>query len=133
MMPSFDIQKILENEESLDLVAGENLFIAREPTKPDKCVTIYDPPGGAVDITSDINRDGAYVRNEIQVRVRDVDYEEASTRAHAIMNFLHGKSNFEFNGTYYAFLRCTTPPTTLGWDDNNRVLLIINFQIQKRR
>lgn len=130
---SLDIKDILTEDEDLGLVYGSNLYISREPSEPLVCTTIYDPPGGSVDLTAETKSEGAYSRHPVQVRVRDVDYLTAMTKAQMIMDRLNGLNNFDLNNTFYALIRCTTPPTLLEWSENNRVIIVINFEIQRRR
>ncbi len=126
-----DIKDMLEDESGLGLVFATNLFIGREPTTPDNCVTLYDPPGGRVGLTLDAKRE-RYLYNDLQVRVRNNSYVTGWEVAEEIMDYLHGWANEEYNGTYYAFIQCITPPELLEWDENNRAVFIVNFQIQRR-
>ena len=128
---SIDIKDILAEHSSLGLVFGQNLHIGREPVNPPNCVTIYDPPGGRIADTAN-TRDEKYYYLPLQIRVRDVSYTNGMQLAKDIENILHGIHNQTINETYYAFIRCNVPPFVLTWDENNRVIIIINFLIQRR-
>ena len=134
---SIDIKDLLEQESSsssslnLDLEFGTNLFISHEPDSPQNCVTVYDAPGGFIDSTLQAgNQDYFYA--DVQVRVRNTNYLTGMALACNIQKVLHGLNNFMHGTTYYAFIRCTTPPFMLEWDTLNRAIIIINFQIQRR-
>lgn len=119
----------LEAEE-LGLVFGINLFIGREPAKPDNCVTIYDymgrPPAMAVDGTV------GYEYPSVQIRIRNLSYFEGMDLIYRIQRYLHGRTNETADGVLYGVIYCTSGPAFLDWDNNNRVRLIINYQIQRR-
>lgn len=122
---------MLESETILGLVFTENLFIGREQATPNNCVTIYDPPGGGLDVTLN-TRAEPYYRHDVQVRVRNVSYMAAWGQAEAIMDVLHGWANEEYGGAFYAAIICNTPPTLLTWDENNRAIFIVNFVAHRR-
>lgn len=128
---SVDVKDMLEGETILGLVFSENLFVGREPATPNNCVTVYDPPGGSVDITLNAKEE-PYYRHDFQVRVRNVSYMAAWEKAEAIMNVLHGWANEVYGEVFYAAILCTTPPTLLTWDENNRVVFIVNFMAHRR-
>jgi hypothetical protein len=127
--PSVDIKDMLEAQSSLGLTFGTNLFIGREPTSPDNCVTIFDTPGGPPALTLD-NIDYNYP--SIQVRVRNNDYLTGWGLIDDIKNFLHGKSHETWNGTRYELIACTVEPAMLDWDENNRARFVTTFNIQRR-
>lgn len=128
---SVDIRYMLEDEEDLGLVFGGNLFVSREPASPANCVTIYDAPGGGVDLTAQ-GQSERYYRNDVQVRVRNVSYITAWALCHSIMDRLHARAGETWNDTFYALITCVQPPFVLTWDENNRVITVVNFKIQRR-
>ncbi len=128
---STDIKDMLVEDADLGLVFKNNLFISREPTSPANCVTIYDAPGGGVDLTANGQAE-RYYRHDIQVRIRNVSYTEAWALSHSIMDRLHARSGETWNNTFYALITCVNPPFVLTWDDNNRVIMVVNFRIQRR-
>lgn len=125
---SIDIKDILEAESSLGLVFASNLFISREPTSPDNCTTIYDIAGQMPDLTLGGQ---SYKRDSFQVRVRNNSYQEAMTLVYQISEFLQGKHSEVWNGTSYKLIRETIPAFPIGYDDNNRVMIVINFEAQR--
>ena len=128
---SVDIRDMLVEESDLGLVFGTNLFISREPSSPSNCVTIYDAPGGGVDLTAQGSSE-RYYRNDVQVRVRNISYTEAWALSHVIMDRLHARAGETWNDVFYALITCIQPPFVLTWDENNRVIMVVNFKIQRR-
>lgn len=127
---SKDIVDILEGfYKELNLSFSKNLFISREPAEPANCVTIYDPPSGFVETTNDERQ---YSYQSFQVRIRSTSYEEGFQLAYKIVENLKGWSNGVINGTYYASIQISTPPASLGWDDRDRHIVIINYETQRR-
>ncbi len=127
---SLDIRDMLV-EEDIGLVFAENLFISREPANPSNCVTIYDAPGGSIDLTA-AGVTERYYRHDVQVRIRNADYLDGWQVAYDIVDRLHARAGEVWGDTYYALIECTSPPFVLEYDDNNRVIFIANFSIQRR-
>lgn len=128
--PTKDIKDMLVAESSLALTYATNLFIAREPAKPNDCVTIFDMPGGSPQLALD--KDEAYYYQSVQVRVRNIDYNAGWAIANDILVFLHGQAGQVWNNTVYTVIYCLQGPFMLDWDENNRVRFIINFNLQRR-
>jgi hypothetical protein len=125
---SEDIKDMLESESSLDLAFSDNLFIGREPATPNNCVTIFDT-GGREPSTS---MDGANYRySSIQVRVRNTRYLDAWNMIEAIYDFLHMKSHETWNSIFYSLILAMSDAAFLDWDENNRVRLVQNFEVQR--
>ena len=126
---SEDIKDILEAESSLGLSYPSNLFIAKEPSLPNNCVTIYDTPSWPPELTF---TGEVYYRSGIQVRVRDQDYDSGMGLARNIMNCLHGRAQETWNGTLYSLISAVGEPAAMAWDDKSRIIIIINFNCQRR-
>ena len=127
--PSIDIKTLLMNASALGLSYELNLFVSKEPTTPDDCVTIYDTPGGVPDLTMD---NVEYNRPSTQVRVRATDYTTGWTLIHDIKRALHGKGPMRVGDTLYTVILCTGEPFMLGRDERNRVIFVANFNMQRR-
>jgi len=123
-----DIKDILEADSSLALTYATDLFISKEPNRPDDCVTLYDTPSYPPLLTLDGE---TYYRSGLQIRVRNQDYDTGMTLARNIMSCLHGRANETWNGTSYALIHAVGEPAALAWDDKNRVIIIINFNCQR--
>lgn len=127
---SEDIKDMLVAESSLGLVFTNNLFIGREPTKPDDCVTIFDTPGFPPQLT--FKQSERYEYPSIQIRIRNKSYKDGLELAQDIKDSLHGRAQETWNGTLYSLIQCSGSPTLLDWDENNRARFIINFNVQRR-
>lgn len=126
---SFDIKEHLELESGLGLIFGNNLFIGRKPASPANCVTLYDIAGAIPDLSTTNQQ---YNRDALQIVVRNTSYVSAMTLAWQIASFLQGTANETINETYYTLLRIIIPPSVLEWDDNNRVLILLSIEAQRR-
>ena len=128
--PSVDIKDILVAESSLGLTFATDLFVGREPAKPDNCVTVFDTPGFPPMLTLEGSAEFYYP--SVQIRVRDNSYLNGWDLAQDIIEVLHGLNNETWNDTLYLLIQCSSGPALLDWDDNNRARFIINFNIQRR-
>jgi hypothetical protein len=125
---STDILTLIEA--STDLVAGTDLFISKEPDSPDNCVTVYDRTGGLIDL--DLDKVHGMRRSSVQVRIRNKSYQNGFAQAEDIVELLHGAEPQNINGTYYNLIQCANEPQFLAYDDNDRVIIIANFNITRR-
>ena len=135
--PSVDIVEMLEGAGDSSgiggtgaMVFGIDLFIAREPVKPDNCITIFDTPG----FPPWLGLDGetGYEYPSIQVRIRNKKYIDGWNLIEEIKNSLHGRHQETWNGTLYSIIYCSSGPALLDWDDNGNCRLVVNFNIQRR-
>lgn len=123
-----DIKDIITNNTSL--VFGTDIFIAMEPNKPDNCVTLYDATSSPVGIQLDGSKD--IMTSTIQVRIRNLSYQNAWSQAEEIINVLHGIGQQIVNNTYYNIVRCMNGPEYLTFDNQDRVIIVTNFEIKRR-
>ena len=127
---SEDIKDMLEADSVLALSLGTTLHLHREPTTPDNCVTIYDTPSFPPDMM--FNREEAYYHSAIQIRIRHLDPDVGMALARDILDALHNRAQETWNATLYTVIQATGEPSLLAWDENNRVIFIINFNLQRR-
>jgi len=127
---SQDVVSVLVADTSLGLVFATNLFMAKEPTKPNNTVTVFDGVSSPPMLT--LRKGENYYYDAVQIRVRNVDYLVGYALAKDIMVSLHGRGQEIVNGTLYSVIYCSSGPAMLGWDDNGRCLLILNFEVQRR-
>lgn len=123
-----DIKDMLAQDTTLGLVFATNLFIAREPDKPEDCVTIFSTPSFPPALTMGGD---SYFYSSFQIRVRSTDYLEASELSHKIFTSLHARAQEVWNDVMYSIIQ-GEEPVLLDWDDKNRVRFIINFEAQRR-
>jgi len=126
---SEDIKDMLEAESSLGLTFGTDLFIGKELSKPDNCVTIFDTYGFPPLLTLD---GGGYYYPSVQIRVRNNDYRTGWALIHDIMVSLHGRAHETWNETLYTVIYCSSGPAFLDWDENDRARFVCNFDMQRR-
>ncbi|HDS00518.1 MAG TPA: hypothetical protein ENO22_05660 [candidate division Zixibacteria bacterium] len=125
--PSHDIKDILGADSSLGLVFRTNLFVSEMPASPDECVAIYDTGG------SDPEENFVYKRPTIQVRIRGAKgkYRDAYALAKDIQDSLHVVANYTINSTRYIAIWAQGDILFLGYDDNHRPLLTVNFRMHR--
>lgn len=125
-----DIKDMLAAESSLGLTFATDLFIAKEPDSPDNCVTIYDTSSSPPDLGLDASE--TYYRSSAQVRIRNISYQTGMDLARDIMESLHGRARETWNDTLYTVIKASGEPAAMAWDKNDRPLIIINFNLQRR-
>jgi len=126
---SEDIKDMLEDS-TLGLTFASNLFIGRNPKSPDNTVTIFDTEGFAPEPTLD--KDVMLYNSSVMLHIRNNKYEVGLTLAHNIMDHLHSRAQEEWNGTLYTAIRAAGEPALLSWDDNERAIFSINFNMKRR-
>ena len=129
--PSVDIADMLVAESSLSLAIGDDLFVGKEPTSPDNCVTIIDSYGYPPQLTI-AGQGEDYYYPTVDIRVRNKDYRAGMDLIQDIVTVLHGRHGEVWNGTTYTLIKCSSSPAMLGWDDNGKVRFTTNFEIQRR-
>lgn len=127
---SEDIKDMLVAESALALTLGTTLHLHREPAKPDNCVTIYDTPSFPPDLS--FVQGESYYRSSVQIRARNFDPDVALSQLRDIMDVLHNRAQETWNATLYTVIQATGEPALLAWDENNRAIYIINFNLQRR-
>lgn len=127
---SVDIADILEAESSLGLVFATNLFVGEEPAVPDNCVTIFDTPGFAPQLT--FVKGENYYYPSIQLRIRNNSYVTGWQLINDIKVLLHGMGQFTVDDTHYSLIRCSIEPAFLDWDMNRRARFVATFDVQRR-
>ena len=125
-----DIKDLLVAESALDFTFGTNLFIGKEPSTPINCVTIFDGVSSPPMLT--FTKGENYYYDAVQIRIRNVNYNTAYATANLIMTTLHGIGQETVNGTLYSVIQCVSGPVPLGWDDNGRIIFVLNFECQRR-
>ena len=128
-----DIKDILEAENALGLVLGTNLFLYREPAMPNEIVTLFETPGmQPIGLLSSDTDTKHYERPSMQIRVRYKTAETALAMAYAVEKVLNVVANETWGDYYYALIYSMTNPFMTDWDEENRIRIILNFNIQRR-
>jgi len=125
-----DFVTLLANASSLGLVFKTNLFVGKEPTTPNDTVTLFDGVSSAPQLTLTKGED--YFYDAVQIRIRNMDYNTGYALAKGIMGVLHGLGQQTVNNTLYSVIYCSNGPAPLGWDDNGRIIFVLNFEVQRR-
>lgn len=92
---------------------------------------INDVPGGSPQLT--FNKDERYEFPAIQIMVRTTDYLAGWAHIESIKKSLHGRAHEQWNDALYLVIKCLNDPGFLKRDDNQRILFVINFTIQRRQ
>lgn len=125
-----DVKGMLEADSSLGLQHGIDLFVGREPSNPDNCVTIFDTPGFPPVAT--LGNDTIYQYPAIQILVRNRSYLNGYALIKSIVELLHNRGPETWDGTMYCSILCTGEPALLDWDANGRARFFVNFNLQRR-
>ena len=129
--PAKDIVNILGSQTSLALTPGEDLYFARMQDDPDDCVAVLDIPGGTPMLS--LKKDTSdYYYPGVSVQARATKYEDAYDQIFAILEFLHGESGQVVGSTLYTLIKAESDPQLLEYDEHERPVLFVNFQIQRR-
>ena len=125
-----DIKDMLEADSNLSFVLGTDLFIGRMPATPNNCVLLLDTPGYPPMVTLTPGED--YFYDSFQVRVRHSNYLTGYQWCKDIQLSLHVRAQKTWSETLYSVIYCSSGPAMLEWDENNRVIFILNFETQRR-
>jgi len=125
--PSQDIKDIMVATSSLGLTFATDLFISEMPQTPDECVCVYDTGG------DDPGTEFTYERPTLQVRVRGArgGYLNAHGLAQEIRDVLNGQHNYTINGARYIGIWAVGDIIFVGYDDNHRPELTVNFRLHR--
>jgi hypothetical protein len=128
---SVDIKDVLDTESSVGLTYETDLYVSEIPeTGPDRCVGVYDTGGFDAQLATEVS---SMRRPSVQVLVRGPrgDYENAADLAQAIHDLLDGDTERVVNGTTYTLIRAVAEPAFIYWDDSQRPVLTVNFNIHR--
>lgn len=130
--PSVDIKDLLNGESSLGLTFATDLFIGREPSNPDNCVTIFDTPGREPEMTLKGKDEPGYFYPLVQIRVRNNAYVDGWNEIEGIKNFLNGMHEITQGGAVYDLIKCVQEPSFLDWDKHKRVRFVATFRMHRK-
>lgn len=127
--PSVDIKDILDQDSSQNIgTFATDIFVSAMPDTPNACVCIYDT--------------GPWKKGEtnftlwhptIQILVRGAvgGYVAAYNKAADVVSVLHTITNEIWGSTKYHGIWCNGDILSLGYDEEKRPLLSINFHIMR--
>ncbi len=128
---SYDIVQLLSDDITIDLTENVDLFYSRMPGTPQNCVAIYDNAGPSPMLQYVKSRSNYFYEN-ISIRARATSYTIVMLQMQTLMTYLHGRSQDVVNDTYYALMKAINTPHLLHHDENDRPVLIMNFEIQRK-
>lgn len=124
---SVDIRDILSTNGvgTIGADSGWSIAVSREPLEPDTTITIFDR--GSF-LEPDPKWLLEYPLFQVRVRGSENNYLSATTKAQEIKDVLLGLQPQLRNGTDYRGIWQLSDIIPLGYDDQNRPLLSINFR-----
>ena len=129
-----DIAEILQAASSIALVVETDLFVSRIPDGnevADDCVAIIDNAGHDP-LMAYRKGTSNYHYSSITVYCRSTDYDTAYNQAFSILEYLHANSGLVEGSTLYTLIKALGDPQLLYYDDNDRPIIIVNFEVQRR-
>lgn len=112
---------VTEGEGTLGGSEAWSINVSREPATPDSTVTLYDTGGFQPD------PDCGLEEPSVQVRVRSNSYLVAFAKMESVKNSIIGPNSLTLGGHKYLGLRGDGDVTSLGYDENDRVILVFNL------
>lgn len=108
---------------TLGAETGWSINVSREPASPDTCITLYDAGGFPPNPQWKIN----YPSVQVRVRGAKNGYSDAYDKAEACMNALLGLPSQDIGDTRYVSVAMKGFINAIGYDEDNRPILTINF------
>lgn len=130
--PASDLRQLIVNS---GVIENSNAFYGREPDSSSLSglvLTVYDTGGQKPEHLLDgVNLEAI----NVQIRIRGVktQYENTYQKALAVSIALDRTCETTINGTLYDSIYQATPVTFLKYDDKDRPIFVVNFQISLRR
>lgn len=122
--PAYDIATIIASCSNMPSI-GTGLYVSSEPTAPDNTITVFDTGG------FEPSPEGVYQRPTVQIRVRNTNYGAGYAILEEIRDTLHATGSFSQSGFLYTGIWAMQEITSLGYDANNRILLVLNLRIHR--
>lgn len=124
---SLDISDILSTNGvgTLGANTGWGIFVSREPDSPDTAITIFDS-GNSLEPNAKWLLE--YPSFQVRVRGSENNYLSATAKIQEIKDVLLGLPPQTRNGTNYRGVWQQTEIIPLGYDDQNRPLLVQNYR-----
>ena len=102
-----------------------------EPDRPDKCITLFETGGDP----NDMHQSGLIDRPTFQVRVRadNYGYSTARVKIEAARTALQAIGGSTLSGRRYINCLAIGEPLSLGYDEQQRPRLVMNFRALRSR
>lgn len=128
-LPSILMKDTLVNDSYIFAGVGDwHLWIGKEPTSPDRTITIYDAPGRAPNPRWLLD----YPAVQIRVRGNTNDYKAAGDKAVEVRNRLLGRESYDAYdglGDRVVAINAIGDISFIGWDDTNRPAFVFNLAL----
>lgn len=114
------------------LTLGTTVFLGMMPSAPDACIALYEYPGLGPDFVfgqSAVSLESPRV--QVLVRGAKSDYEAPRAVAETAYRACAAAGAQLISGTRYLRIAPLQSPFRLGTDDNGRVLIAFNLQVEK--
>jgi Bacteriophage minor capsid protein len=97
--------------------------------QPDAAICLYEYGGAAPEFAHDGQ---VYENLRLQAVSRHREYATAYSRSRQIYDLLNGKANVTISGQEYLWIASLQSPFSIGPDQNQRVLIVINFEVLRK-
>ena len=123
--PAADIANYLETSGAgtIGASSGWSINVSKEPATPDTTITVYDSGGAGDDYDANIRQPS------IQIRVRGNGYLATYTKIDAINELLIAPKGFTVGAVRYVGAWQPGGFESLGYDENDRVILVSNYNL----
>lgn len=123
--PAADIASYIQTagEGTIGAASGWSINVSKEPATPDTTITVYDSGGFGSDYDANI------YQPTIQVRVRGNGYLAVHAKIEAINELLIAPKGLTVNTTRYVGAWQPGDIESLGYDENDRVILVSNYNL----
>lgn len=115
---------------------GTDIFKTQLPDSPDFCIGVFEYAGRPSDKAFGTTVLIENARFQILVRSSRQGvtnaYTTARNKAESIYTLLDGAGPITLSGTVYLYIEALQPPFFLQMDDNDRSLVVTNFEARKR-
>jgi hypothetical protein len=125
--PSEDVKDIIENEVSLGLTFGVNLFIGDLPDQPDLSLAVYDTGGDPPEPAYTYERPGV----EVVVRGNQGGYKAARAMARDIRDLLNGLNEETWGGSRYIGIWAAGDIGFIAFDEIKRPRFSMRFDLHR--
>lgn len=125
-MPSVDLAVYFASQTTH--VRGQGVFTGRLPDSPSVAIVFSDTGGFG---PTNVFGTTAFRQPSLQVvtRATALDYNKARALIDEVFTVLHCKANITANGNFYKAIDAIQEPMWLGYDESERPMWAINFQI----
>lgn len=108
---------------------GTDIFKGKRPSSPDACLALYQYAGEVPELISGTT----YEYPGLQVWSRATNQVDALTKLDAVIDELHGLSEYSTTYARYLLVQARQSPATMGEDENGRIEYVVNFRVSMTR